>query len=139
MKSDDRTGFALIGMGPGKVESMTLEAVEVAKNADVRLYEAYTALWPDDELGRLETMIGPIDRIMRPAVERPETLFEQAKDKLVAILVVGDPMQATTHIDFQLRAEKEGIPVRVIHGISVTTLVPGQPDSPITNLVARLR
>ena len=112
-------------MGPGKVESMTLEAVEVAKNADVRLYEAYTALWPDDELERLETMIGPIDRIMRPAVERPETLFEQAKDKLVAILVVGDPMQATTHIDFQLRAEKEGIPVRVIHGISVTTLVPG--------------
>ena len=29
-------GFALIGMGPGKVESMTLEAVEVAKNADIR-------------------------------------------------------------------------------------------------------
>ncbi len=112
-------------MGPGKVDSMTFEAVEVAKNSDVRLYEAYTALWPDDELERLETMIGPIKRIMRPAVERPETLFEQAKDKLVAILVVGDPMQATTHIDFQLRAEKEGIPVRVIHGISVTTLVPG--------------
>ncbi|MGB2425826.1 MAG: diphthine synthase [Candidatus Poseidoniaceae archaeon] len=125
MKSDDGAGFALIGMGPGKVESMTLEAVEVAKNADVRLYEAYTALWPDDELERLETMIGPIKRIMRPAVERPETIFEQAKNKLVAILVVGDPMQATTHIDFQLRAEKEGIPVRVIHGISVTTLVPG--------------
>ena len=26
---------------------------------------------------------------------------------------------------FQLRAEKEGIPVKIIHGISVTTLVPG--------------
>ena len=125
MKSDDETGFALIGMGPGKVESMTLEAVEFAKRADVCLYEAYTALWPEDELERLESMVGPIERIMRPAVERPETLFEQAKDKLVAILVVGDPMQATTHIDFQLRAQKEGIPVRVIHGISVTTLVPG--------------
>jgi diphthine synthase len=125
MESNDETGFALIGMGPGKVESMTLEAVEVAKNADVRLYEAYTALWPEEELVRLESMIGPIERIMRPAVERPETLFQQAKNHLVAILVVGDPMQATTHIDFQLRAEKQGIPVRVIHGISVTTLVPG--------------
>ena len=125
MENGSMTGFALIGMGPGKVESMTLEAVEVAKKADVRLYEAYTALWPEDELSKLEELIGPIQRIMRPAVERPENLFEQAKLQSIAILVVGDPMQATTHIDFQLRAQKAGLPVQVIHGISVTTLVPG--------------
>ena len=125
MENGSMTGFALIGMGPGKVESMTLEAVEVAKNADIRLYEAYTALWPEDELSKLEELIGPIERIMRPAVERPEELFERAKAQSIAILVVGDPMQATTHIDFQLRAQKAGLPVRVIHGISVTTLVPG--------------
>ena len=125
MENGSITGFALIGMGPGKVESMTLEAVEVAKNADIRLYEAYTALWPEDELSKLEELIGPIERIMRPTVERPEELFERAKTQSIAILVVGDPMQATTHIDFQLRAQKAGLPVRVIHGISVTTLVPG--------------
>lgn len=125
MESDNETGFALIGIGPGRVESMTLEAIEVAKEADIRLYEAYTALWPEEELLKLEAMIGPIERIMRPSVERPEMLFKQAQSQSIAILVVGDPMQATTHIDFQLRAEKAGIPVRVIHGISVTTLVPG--------------
>ena len=70
-------------------------------------------------------MVGPIQRIMRPAIENPEDLFEQAKSQLIAILVVGDPMQATTHIDFQLRAEQEEIPVKIIHGVSVTTLVPG--------------
>ncbi len=43
----------------------------------------------------------------------------------MAVLVVGDPMQATTHIDLQLRAENAGIPVHVVHGISITTLVPG--------------
>lgn len=125
MENGSMTGFALIGLGPGRLESMTLEAVEVAKNADVRLYEAYTALWPEDELSKLEGLIGPIERIMRPAVERPEDLFERAQSQSIAILVVGDPMQATTHIDFQLRAQKAGLPVRVIHGISVTTLVPG--------------
>ena len=125
MENGDTTGFALIGIGPGKVESMTLEAIEVAKNADVRLYEAYTALWPEHELTKLEALIGPIERIMRPAVERPEALFTQAQSQSIAILVVGDPMQATTHIDFQLRAQKAGLSVRVIHGISVTTLVPG--------------
>ena len=125
MENGNTTGFALIGMGPGKVESMTLEAVEVAKNADIRLYEAYTALWHEHELSKLEGLIGPIERIMRPAVERPEDLFERAQSQSIAILVVGDPMQATTHVDFQLRAQKAGIPIRVIHGISVTTLVPG--------------
>ena len=125
MENGNDSGFFLIGIGPGKVGSMTLDAVERAKNADVRLYEAYTALWPEEELQRLEDLIGPIQRIMRPAVERPEELFELAQSQSIAILVVGDPMQATTHIDFQLRAEKAGIPVHVIHGISVTTLVPG--------------
>ena len=125
MGDGSKTGFALIGIGPGKVESMTLEAVELAKKADIRLYEAYTALWPEDELSKLEGLIGPIERIMRPAVERPEILFEQAKSQSIAILVVGDPMQATTHIDFQLRAQQAGIPVQVVPGISITTLVPG--------------
>ena len=69
MENGNETGFSLIGIGPGKVESMTIEAIEAAKNSDVRLYEAYTALWPESELEKLEAMVGPIERIMRPAVE----------------------------------------------------------------------
>ena len=64
-------------MGPEKVESMTLEAVEGEEKADIRLYEA-TALWPKDELLKLEELIGPLERIMRPVVENPE-LLERAK------------------------------------------------------------
>ena len=52
-----RPALRSLELGPGKVESMTLEAIEVAKNADVRLYEAYTALWPEDELTKLEALI----------------------------------------------------------------------------------
>ena len=125
MTEGNDTGFALIGIGPGSVGSMTLDALNIAKKADVRLYEAYTALWPDEELSKLEAEVGPIEHIMRPAVEHPEVLFEQARTQLIAILVVGDPMQATTHIDFQLRAEEAGIPVAVVHGISITSLTPG--------------
>ena len=125
MADDKKSGLALIGIGPGKVSSMTLEAVELARHADVRLYEAYTALWSEEALQELEQEIGSIQRVMRPAIEQPEDLLEMAKSQLVAVLVVGDPMQATTHIDLQLRAEHAGIPVHVVHGISITTLVPG--------------
>ena len=62
---------------------------------------------------------------MRPTIEQPEDLLEMAKNQFVAVLVVGDPMQATTHIDLQLRAENAGISVHIVHGISITTLVPG--------------
>ena len=104
---------------------MTLEALSLAREADVRLYEAYTALWSEEALAELEDEIGSIQRIMRPTIEQPENLLEMARTQYVAVLVVGDPMQATTHIDLQLRAESVDIPVHVVHGISITTLVPG--------------
>jgi diphthine synthase len=112
-------------MGPGSVGAMTIEAVEAAAAATHRRYEAYTALWPDDELNLLEQTIGPIQRVMRPEVEQPEDLFALASTSLVALLVVGDPLQATTHVDLQLQAAEAGIECRVFHGISITTLVTG--------------
>jgi diphthine synthase len=119
------TGLLLVGMGPGSVGAMTIEAVEAAAAATHRRYEAYTALWPDDELNLLEQTIGPIQRVMRPEVEQPEDLFALASTSLVALLVVGDPLQATTHVDLQLQAAEAGIECRVFHGISITTLVTG--------------
>ena len=119
------TGLLLVGMGPGSVWAMTIEAVEAAAAATHRRYEAYTALWPDDELNLLEQTIGPIQRVMRPEVEQPEDLFALASTSLVALLVVGDPLQATTHVDLQLQAAEAGIECRVFHGISITTLVTG--------------
>ena len=74
---------------------------------------------------QLEEKVGPIQRVMRPEVEEPDELFMLAKQSLVALLVVGDPLQATTHVDLQLRAQEAGIDCRVIHGISITTVVTG--------------
>lgn len=120
-----KTGLLLIGMGPGTVSGMTLEALSAAKQATHRRYEAYTALWPDEELEKLERRIGRVERIMRPEVEHPEELFRLAENTLVALLVVGDPLQATTHVDLQLQAIENGIECRVFHGVSITTIVTG--------------
>ena len=119
------TGLLLIGMGPGRLSAMSFEAVEAAKAADVRRYEAYTALWPQAELDALEDAVGSIEKVMRPEVEQPDVLLELARTSLVALLVVGDPLQATTHVDLQLQAAEAGIECRVFHGVSITTLVTG--------------
>lgn len=120
-----QSGLILIGMGPGTITAMTKEAISAAKSADFRRYEAYTALWPDDELAELEQIIGPIEKIMRPEVENPKEILSLAKDHVVAVLVVGDPLQATTHVDLQLQASEVGISCEVVHGISITNLVTG--------------
>lgn len=41
-------------------------------------------------------------------------LLAGAHDSNVALLVVGDPLGATTHTDLMLRAKESGIPVTVI-------------------------
>ncbi len=120
-----KTGLLLIGIGPGSVGGMSLEAIEAAKIADHRRYEAYTALWPSEELELLESTIGPIERVMRPEVEQPGELFALARSSLVALLVVGDPLQATTHVDLQLQALEHNIECKVFHGVSITTIVTG--------------
>ncbi len=120
-----KCGLMLIGMGPGKISSMTIEAKQAAIAADYRRYEAYTALWPDEELVSLESEIGKIEMVMRPEVENPTALLELSKSSLVALLVVGDPLQATTHVDLQLQAMEAGVNCLVFHGISITTLVTG--------------
>lgn len=120
-----QTGLVLVGIGPGAVEAMTTEAIEIAKTADFRRYEAYTALWSEDELAKLVAAIGPIEKVMRPEVENPEEILGLAKDNLVALLVVGDPLQATTHVDLQMQAAEQGIDCKIVHGISITNLVTG--------------
>ena len=104
---------------------MTLEAIEASKNADRRFYESYTALWSEKNLKELEEEIGEITTVMRPEIENPVEILELAKSSCVAILVVGDPLQATTHVDLQLQAMENGVTCRVIHGTSITGLVTG--------------
>jgi len=119
------TGLLLVGLGPGGLGGMTLAALEAAQKAEHRWYEAYTALWPEQDLANLEARIGPIERVMRPDVEHPTRMFELAQTSLVALLVVGDPLQATTHVDLQLRALEAGVPCHVLHGLSITGMVTG--------------
>ncbi len=118
-------GLWLIGLGPGDLQQMTVAALDAARSADHRFLEGYTAVLPPNELGKMEELIGPWSMRMRSAVEEPSDLLSLAQSSKVALLVVGDPLQATTHVDLELRCSNLGIPCHVLHGISITTIVTG--------------
>ena len=121
----DDSGLWLIGLGPGDLNQMSISALSAAKAANYRFLEGYTALLPPNELGNLEEVVGPWELRMRSSVEQPEELLDLAQNHRVALLVVGDPLQATTHVDLQLRCAQRQIPCHIEHGISITTIVTG--------------
>jgi len=115
-------GLWLIGLGPGHLDHMTERARIVARSCEKRYLEGYTAVLPVEQEGLLEDVVGPWERLMRPSVESPESLLGEARNAPIALMVVGDPMQATTHIDLEARCAEQGVGFEVVPGMSAISL-----------------
>ena len=115
-------GLWLIGLGPGNLEYMSKYANDVANACSKRYLEGYTAILPPNQEEKLEAVVGEWERIMRPDVENPDALLKLAKEIPVALLIVGDPMQATTHVDLEARCNEMNINFNVVPGITATAL-----------------
>ena len=115
-------GLWLIGIGPGDLDHITERARRVARGCSKRYLEGYTAILPPTEEKRLESVVGPWEKLMRDGVESPKSMLDEARSGAVALLVVGDPMQATTHIDLEERCAEEDIGFHVIPGLTATAL-----------------
>ena len=115
-------GLWLIGLGPGNLDQMTILALKVAKGCSKLYLEGYTAILPEEEEARLEELVGPWEKIMREGIEFPKKILEEAKSNSIGILIVGDPMQATTHIDLESHCQEHDINFYLIPGLSATSL-----------------
>jgi len=118
----ESVGLWLVGLGPGDLGLMTREAVEVARSCDKRYLEGYTAVLPADQEGVLEEIVGPWERLMRPSIESPAELMGEALVSSVALMVVGDPLQATTHVDLEAWCSESGVGFNIVPGLSATSL-----------------
>ena len=116
-------GLYLIGTGVGSALNMSIGGQRIAAACEHRYLEGYTSLLDTDENIRLETIVGPYSVIRRPAVEIPDALLDLAKISSVALMVIGDPLQATTHVDLLLRCKDEQIRAEVHHAVSIVDLV----------------
>uniref|UniRef100_A0AC35UAU3 Diphthine methyl ester synthase n=1 Tax=Rhabditophanes sp. KR3021 TaxID=114890 RepID=A0AC35UAU3_9BILA len=118
--------FYLVGLGLGTVEDVTVKGQRIVKACDKVFLESYTSilssgLSPKALEEFYERKIIPADREM--VESGSDEILSDAKDKDVALLVVGDPFGATTHSDIYLRAVELGITVKVIHNASIMNAV----------------
>jgi len=109
--------FNLIGLGLNK-NSISAEALEALKTCDKVYLENYTVDFPYD-IKELNLDITPLDR---QQVE-DESILEQAKDQNIALLVYGDALSATTHIQLILECNKQNIKYETFHNSSILTAI----------------
>ncbi len=116
----------LIGLGLHDVRSMSVAGLDAARACAALYAESYTAILSTSH-SELEAFIGkPVRKLDRLGVEKgADKLVAEAAHADVGLLVVGDPMAATTHTDLVVRARAAGVAVHIQHAPSILTAAPG--------------
>jgi diphthine synthase len=120
--------LVFVGLGLHSEKSMTLQGVEEAKTAKKVFAEFYTSLMPGLSISNLEKLVGKgITILSRKDLEDDcaKKVLESAEKGKTVLLVPGDPLIATTHVDLRIRAKRQGINTRIVHGASVISAVIG--------------
>lgn len=114
----------VIGIG-AKKEHITPDMLEAISSSEEVFLEYYTSFYqtPFDEL---EKYIGKKIIIAKREViesEIEEKIIGPAKDKNIALLVLGDPLIATTHTDLLLRAKEMGVKTKLFNNVSIGNFI----------------
>lgn len=116
-----------VGLGLAGTKDITLRALQAIRNARTVYAEFYTSHLIGATHNQLERELDKrVVLLSRDDTESgAEKVLAAAAEHRVAFLTAGDPMTATTHQDLRLRAEQRGIPVRIVHGVSIQVAAPG--------------
>jgi diphthine synthase len=116
--------LSLVGLGLWDEKDITLRGLEKARNADKVYAEFYTSRWHGDVKKLEKTIEKKIEIIKRKGLEEESNkIVEEAKGKKVVVLVLGDPLVATTHTSLLSDAKKTGVKTEVVHNASIYSAV----------------
>src|SRR3989344_4326593 len=114
----------LIGLGLSDEKDITLRGLEAVKKCSKVYLENYTSLL-QCSLADLEKAFGKkiilADRLQTE--NKSDDIINGSAKNDVALLIVGDPLAATTHVNYILDCKKKNIPITIIHNASILTAV----------------
>jgi len=114
----------LIGIG-AKKEHINFEMFEEIKKCDKVFLEYYTSFYktPFNELEKFlnkKIIIANRD-LIESQIEKQ--IIEPAKKENIALLILGDPLIATTHTDLLLRAKKMKVKTKIYNNVSIANYI----------------
>ncbi|VDM94512.1 unnamed protein product, partial [Onchocerca ochengi] len=116
----------LIGLGLGNVDDITVKGMAIVQKCSRVYLETYTSIMSFGlHKEKLEEFFGKeIEEADRATVELDfNSILNEAHDSDICLLVVGDPLGATTHADLVLTARKANINVEIVHNASIISAV----------------
>jgi diphthine synthase len=113
----------IIGIGLNDEKDITVKGLELVKDSDYVYLENYTSKLqiPNENLEKLYKK--KIILAEREFVESGEEIINQAKEKNVSLLIIGDPFSATTHLSLLQQAKENNIKTNLIGNASVLTAI----------------
>lgn len=120
--------LVFVGLGLFDEMDISLRGLEEIREADTVFAEFYTSLMAGLSLKKLEKLVGKeVSVVSRHHLEEEngQMIMQKARERKTVLLVPGDPLVATTHVDLRIRAERLGIRTRVIHGASIISAAIG--------------
>jgi diphthine synthase len=114
----------LIGLGLNDEKDISLKGLEAVKSCTKLYLENYTSILQCSKEQLEELYNKSITLANREWIENSsQQILNLAKENNVAILIVGDPFSATTHINYIVEAKKQNIQVEIIHNTSILNAV----------------
>jgi diphthine synthase len=118
--------LVFVGLGLNDEYGITLKGLEELRTADTIFMETYTSRMPDFNLQHLEELCSKkIQLITRQTLEdeNGKQILKAADMGKTVFLVPGDPFIATTHVTLRIDAQKNNVPTRIVHGISIMSAI----------------
>jgi len=113
--------FYLVSLGL-KAEHLTVEAVKTIKKCRKVFFDSYTNYSTEEQLRELEKALKKkIIVLNRKDIEENfKPVLRDSKKQNIALLVLGNALTATTHVQLLLEAKRLGVKFSFIPGISIT-------------------
>ena len=115
----------LIGIGLSDKEDITVKGLLAVKSCDEIYLEQYTSTFSSSVEDLSEFYGKKVIVADRTLIESgaDKEIIEKAKNKNIAVLIIGDVFSATTHTDLMLRARHAGVTIEYIPNASIFNVI----------------
>ncbi|WP_252900982.1 SAM-dependent methyltransferase [Vulcanisaeta sp. JCM 14467] len=115
-----------LGLSPNNITSEALDAMRLV---DAVFLETYTSKGPTEFIDYLKRIRNDLIQVSREDLENrnAEIIMKKLENgRNVALLVIGDPMIATTHAAIAVIARRRGFNVKIVNSVSIVCAVLSQ-------------
>ena len=114
----------LIGLGIHGFRGISVDALIAIQDSQHIFFDTYTSITDEMSVIALKEKFSSVVFADRDMLENSSRIIELSENENVSVIVVGDPLSATTHNQLRLEAVRKGIKVEIFPASTIVTYAP---------------